>query len=398
MHEIPTGRLHGTTCLQEVYQRWLTGGLADTGNGAPTSADRLAQSLPARVSHKTKVTVDLPFGDGLTEVDKSELFRLAQTASDGMRGTDYRNRASGAGSSKAPPPVFVGAGTVAAVASAVVAKMGPAHSPPPVAIVAAQALARDRAATASLVGSSAAPSDYGSVVAPAPAPGYDITGLDEHGNGRLTEDQYRAEVHRMHVPGDELNLQWFVDKARSAARLDRNWTSGADRTRDTMIFDRWMAWFRTAELMDRIRPPSNRVDRATAKGIITATGAVVYRATDADGCHWQYVAGTRPDRFHTAPPTVRPPMPGCRAGAHHGHPHVSRGEYDTWLNRTRTDARGPPAVIDDQARCAFAQEPTEVRLEVMEGGPVTAYGVRNPSAALTNRIFIAKINLGLHTN
>jgi len=164
-----------------------------------------------------------------------------------------------------------------------------------------------------------------------------------------------------------------------------------------MIYEKWLAWYRTTELMDRVRVPSNRADRATAKGIVTVSGAVIYRATDADGNHWQYVAGTRPDRFHTAPPTVRPPMPGCRAGAHHGHPHVSRGEYDTWLNRTRIDARGPPIGIDDRARLAFAAEPTEVRLEVMEGGPVTALGVRNPSAALINRIFVARINLGLHT-
>jgi len=390
--------------LQEVYQRWLTGGLSDPDNGAPTSADRLATSLPSRVKNSTPITVELPFGDGLTEVEKSELFRLASAEADGMRGAGYQNRlgnaASSAGPSKAPPPVFTGPGTVAAVAAAVVAKMAPVQPPPPITDVAAAAarnLGRDRADTVSVVSAASTPSVYGSVVAPPPEPGYDITGLDANMNGRLTDEQYRADVFRMVVPNTELNPQWFVDRARAAARLDPHWSSGRDTVRDTMIYEKWLAWFHTTELMDRVRAPSSRADRVTARGIVTVTGAVIYRAIDADGNHWQYVAGSRPDRFHTAPPTVRPPMPGCRAGAHNTHPHVSRTEYDMWLNRTRIDARGIPIGIDDRARAAFAAEPSEVRLEVMEGGPVTAYGVRNPSAALQNRIWVARINLGLHT-
>jgi len=408
MHQIPTARLHGTGCVQEVYQRWLTGGLSEPDNGAPTASDRLAASLPRHVNNKTAVTVELPFGDGLTELEKTEMFRLATAEADSQRGAQYQHRhgsaAGSAGPTKAPPPVYTGTGTVAAVAAGVMAKMAPTQPPPPVAEVAAAAarnLPRERPSTApstvSVISDASSPSVYGSVVAPPPEPGYDIAGLDANMNGRLTEDQFRAEVHRIVVPSTDLNPQWFVDRAKAAARTDPHWTSGTDKIRDTMIFDKWLAWFHATELMDSVRPPSTRPDRQTALGIVTVTGAVVYRSVDADGNHWQYVAGTRPDRFHTAPPTVRPPMPGCRAGVHNNHPHVCRDEYNMWLNRTRTDARGVVVGIDDRARTAFAQEPGEVRLEVMEGGPVTAFGVRNPSAALQNRIWVAKVNLGLHT-
>jgi len=280
------------------------------------------------------------------------------------------------------------------------AKMAPTTPPPPIAEVAATVarnIARDRSSTASAVSVASSPSVYGSIIAPPPAPGYDAVGLDANMNGRLTEDQYRIEPHRIVVPSTDLNPEWFVARARVAARTDPSWTSGTDVIRDDMIFDRWLAWFHTTELMDTMRPPSTRPDRAVASGIVTVTGAVIYRSTDADGYHWQYVAGTRPDRFHTAPPTVRPPMPACRAGVHDRHPHVSRTEYNAWLDRTRTDARGAVVGIDERARTAFVQEPGEVRLEVMEGGPVTAFGVRNPSAALQNRIWVARVNLGLHT-
>jgi len=404
LHKIPSARLHGTGCVQEVYQRWLTGGLAEPGNGAPTASDRLGNRLPSHVKKTTPVDVELPFGDGLSEADKAELFRLAAVNADSTRGEEYQRRfaadAGSAGPTKAPPPTHPGAGTVAAVAAGVMAKMAPTTPPPPTAEVAATVarnIARDRSSTASAVSVASSPSVYGSIIAPPPAPGYDAVGLDANMNGRLTEDQYRAEPHRIVVPSTDLNPEWFVARARVAARTDPSWTSGTDVIRDDMIFDRWLAWFHTTELMDTMRPPSTRPDRVVASGIVTVTGAVIYRSTDADGYHWQYVAGTRPDRFHTAPPTIRPPMPACRAGVHDHHPHVSRTEYDTWLNRTRTDARGAVLGIDDRARASFAQEPGEVRLEVMEGGPVTAFGVRNPSAALQSRIWVARVNLGLHT-
>jgi len=125
MHDVPTARPHGTTCLQEVYQRWLTGGLAAAGNHAPTSADRLAQALPSHVTAKTRITVVSPFGDGLTEIERSEMFRLAQTTAEDMRGTGYQQRFGSASVSKAPPPVIAGAVTVAEVAAGVMAKMPP---------------------------------------------------------------------------------------------------------------------------------------------------------------------------------------------------------------------------------------------------------------------------------
>jgi len=404
LHNVPSARLHGTGCVQEVYQRWLTGGLAETGNGAPTASDRLASRLPAQVNKSTAFDVELPFGDGLTETERAELFRLAAVDADSSRGEAYQRRfaadTAGAGSSKAPPPVHSGRGTVAAVAAGVMAKMAPTNPPPPVAVVAANAArstARDRPSTASVVSVASSPSVYGSIVAPPPTPGFTGTGLDANLNGRLTEDQWQTEPHRLIVPGSDLNPEWFVARARAAARTDPNWTSGTDAIRDDIIFDRWLAWFHTTELAATMRPPSTRSDRVIASGIVTVTGCVIYRSTDADGYHWQYVAGTRPDRFHTAPPTVRPPMPACRAGVHDQHPHVSRTEYNAWLDRTRTDDRGVIVGVDDRARAAFAQEPGEVRLEVMEGGPVTAFNVRKPSAALMNRIWVARVNLGLHT-